>query len=378
MDSVADNADAAGRHRVLEVLQLGGSLDHSGGLESFCERSRQALERRGGIRIERIRTNSAFLSLRRAPAFLRGIASLIAHRRRRPDCVWLQYANLPDLGFLLVATTLGMRVMVTPHLGTSWRSQASPFLRWIGGRLLPLASRLALISRTQELELDLPASVPRSLIRNFLPREVLAGPLGDPAAMPAAMQLIHSGRLSEGKGTFLLIEVCAALRDAGVPFFARITGSADVATLDRLHRAIAGHRLADKVAVLGRVPEGDLLDHLRGSDVLVHLSREDSYPLIVLEAMACSCIPLCLDLAGARDMVETYDGHVVGRADTVREAAEWLAAQNLPQLRQRQLAAAAQVRTDYDWDRCAAALGTALEACVAGDRLAATAHGSRA
>ena len=127
---------------------------------------------------------------------------------------------------------------------------------------------------------------------------------------------------------------------------------------------IAERRLEDRVSVLGRVPEDELLDHLRGSDILVHPSLIDSYPLIVLEAMACSMLPVCIELAGARDMIETYGGHVVSRADAVAEAAEWLAAQDLADIRKRGRAAAERVRADYAWDRCAGALETALKACA--------------
>ena len=279
----------------MRLLTLGGSPNHLGGVEAFCERSKQALETRRKCQVEHLPTSTAFLTLRRVPVLFMGLSTLVSRRREKFDCVWLQYVSLPDLMYLLVAKATGFRVMVTPHLGSNWRSQSNPFLRWLSGWALSFADRLALISKTQELEISLPKRVPRSYIRNFLPPSILTGEISEATGAPAAMQLIHSGRLSEGKGTFLFVEVCHQLRAAGVPFFARITGGADEQTLLRLQRMIADRGLGEQVVVLGRVPDAELLDLLRGSDVLVHLSRIDSYPLIVLESTACAMFPICME-----------------------------------------------------------------------------------
>ncbi|VWX61098.1 conserved hypothetical protein [Burkholderiales bacterium 8X] len=352
----------------MHLLILGGSLDHLGGVEAFCERSMQALAaRHPDWRMTRIPTSSAYLSFRRLPGYLRGLAALVRYRFQRPDCVWLQYVNLPDLGYLIVAKLLGLRVMVTPHLGSNWRSQSSPVLRWLSGSILKGANRLALISKTQELEINLPPAVPRSSIRNFLPAELLAGdaPAANADDAPPALRLIHSGRLSEGKGTFLFVDVCAGLKARGVPFEAQITGGADVATYAKLDAMIKSAGLTREVVVRGRVSDAELLERLRASDVLVHLSKIDSYPLIVLEAMTCSMLPVCMELAGARDMIKTYDGHVVSSAGAVEEAVEFLASLNLDEARRRGEKAAVRVREDYSWERCAGALETALKACKA-------------
>ena len=187
------------------------------------------------------------------------------------------------------------------------------------------------------------------------------------APRPASLQLVHACRLSEGKGTLLLVEVCAALRRRGEPFHARIIGSADKAFMARLDRLIAEHDLSDAITVLGRLDEAPLLAELRRSDILVHLSRIDSYPLIVLEALACGVMPLCLDLAGARAMVETYGGAWVHAGTAVEEAAAWIAQQDLAEIRARAPLTAARIREDFAWERCAALIADAVEACVKDD-----------
>jgi glycosyltransferase involved in cell wall biosynthesis len=348
----------------MHLLILGGSPQHLGGVEAFCGRSKQALEGRGEWRVNYVPTSTAFLNFKRLPQFLRGLFQLVIYRRQRVDCVWLQYVCLPDLVYLLFAKLLGFRVMVTPHLGSNWRSQSNKVLRAISGWMLRFADRLALIAKTQELEVNLPGNVPRSYIRNFLPAAGLSSEIQEASAAPPSMQLIHSGRLSQGKGTFLFVDVCRRLRDANVPFFARITGGADEQTLVRLQRMITDCGLEHQVAVLGRVPDDELLRLLKASDILVHLSRIDSYPLIVLESIACSMFPVCMELAGARDMIETYDGHVVTEHNAAEKTANFLSQQDLDEVRKRSRAAALRVRADYGWGNCVRAVETALVATI--------------
>lgn len=347
----------------MRVLILGGSHSNPGGVEAFCDRSGKALQRRGKWQAERIPTESAYLRPSTSGGFLRGLKALAKHRKQRPDCVWLSYVTFPDLAYLLLARALRLRVLVTPHLGSNWRSQRNPVLRMLSGRMLRLANGLALISRTQELEIALPTAVPRADIRNFLPESLLMSELSETSDTPE-LRLIHSGRLSEGKGTFMLVEVCAMLRDRGVKFSTRITGGADDGTFAQLHALIDHYDLHDRIHVLGRIPEEQLLEMMRDSDVLVHLSRIDSYPLVVLEALACSTFPLCMELAGARDMIEQYVGQVVAQENPVEAAATYLAALDVRDVRRQAANAARRVRLDYSWDNCAAALEAALESTV--------------
>jgi glycosyltransferase involved in cell wall biosynthesis len=345
----------------MHLLILGGSADHLGGVEAFCERSMQALSaRQSNWRIVRLPTSTAYLNLRKLPRYLKGMASLVRYRFSRPDCVWLQYVNLPDLGYLALAKLMGMRVMVTPHLGSNWRSQSNPFLRSVSGWLLARADRLALISRTQESEINLPSTVPRSDIRNFLPAELLNGKFTNINNRPTEIQLLHSGRLSEGKGTFLFVDVCSELKTRNVPFRAQITGGADERTYASLRAHIKSLDLTNEVIIRGRVNDEDLLEILRASDVLVHLSRIDSYPLIVLEAMTCSMLPICMELAGARDMVEQYDGFIVSKTEAVQQTAKILGSINLNEVRRRGASAAVKVRVDYSWANCAGKLEDVL------------------
>lgn len=337
----------------MKILILGGSPRLKGGVDAFCTRSMAAFQKYTDHDVERIPTETGYLNLSRLPGFLNGLKRLIAYRKKQADVIWLQYVNLPDLVYLLLAKAMGMRVLVTPHLGKNWKSQSNPLLRGISQRILSLADGMAPISRTQEQEIAFPPKVPKSYVRNFLPLPIFAVRPPEKGERPAnEMQFIHSGRLSEGKGTFLFVDVCARMKEAGVPFRARITGGADDATYAALENQIAEHGLEDEVSVLGRVPDDDLLELLRHTDFLVHLSKIDSYPLIVLEATVCGAFPVCLDLAGAHDMIKTYDGFAVDEEQIVKKTADFLIAQDLADIRARGRKAAAEVRDDYDWRNC--------------------------
>ena len=343
----------------MHALILGGSPHHPGGVEAFAERAAAALGQRPGWNVSVEPTGTAFLSSTHVPALASRLAGMLLRRKPRPDVVWLQYTNLPDLSFVLAARLAGLRVVVTPHLGANWRSQESPPLRALSAKLLGLAHRIALISQTQEEEVALPAGVPRRLIRTFLPPEALAN-TPRPEAPSGVLRLIHSARLSEGKGTFHVVEVCAQLRDAGVPFQCWIAGGAEEETLARLQALIAERSLEAEVTLLGRLPTRAMMEAIRGADVLLHLSRIDSYPLIVLEAMACGTLPVCVGLAGARAMIEAYDGHAVSEAGAVVEAAALLSRLAPEEARRRGATVAERVRADHDWERAASLVAEAL------------------
>ena len=228
--------------------------------------------------------------------------------------------------------------------------------------------RLALLSKSQEDELDL-SGVPRSYIRTFLPEASLATTGVPPEPKSGDVRLIHAGRLSEEKGSLLLVDVCTRLRDAHVPFQAEIIGSADPVVWDQISKSIDDNGLSKHVSLLGYMPVPDLLRHLGHSDFLIHLSRSDSYPLIVLEGIACSSTPICLDMPGARSMIESYGGHIVGNSDPAGDAADIIGSINIAEVRRCALAASKLVRSQFNWASSAEVLDTALRQCIS-DRMA--------
>jgi glycosyltransferase involved in cell wall biosynthesis len=336
------------------MLVLGGSQQHRGGLEAFCERTTLAInDLASGWRATWWTTDTAFLNPRQIAALIRTWRKLGTLDAGTVDLVWLQWATVTDLLLLRRVMALGLPVMVTPHMGANARLQRVPWLRALCVRLLAPADRLALLFETQGSDIALPPAVPRSKLGTFLPSEALAEPVAGRSG--ETLRLLHAGRLSREKGSFRLIAICAILRERGIPFHAEIVGSASPEVLAELRAEIAAQELTDHVQLLGWMNGPELRQALARADVLVHLSELDSFPLIVMEALAAGALPLVSDMAGAASMVQRYDGLVTPRGD-VAAAAEWLVTNDPAGLRLRGGIAAQAVRADHAWSDVVARL----------------------
>ena len=308
-----------------------------------------------------VRTDGPYLRIGTLHLFMSSFVSILWHRRRRWDCVWLQYVSFPELALLCWCRLLGFTVVVTPHLGANWRSTRNPLLRLITHAVLKLSTSLALLAESQAEELPFPQTVPLRQIRTFLP-EAIAAPWASSHSGP--LRLIHVARLSAAKGTFDFLEVCRLLRAVGTPIEAKLVGQVSPADLDAIMSFIARHDLADIVRYLGVMRETEVLVALRRSDVLVHLSTIDSYPLIVLEAIGSGVYPICKDLPGARSICERYCGAIVGLTAGPAEVVEVLRG-DPNEWRQATRGASEAVRRDHDWQLCADLTSSILRDAVA-------------
>jgi len=345
----------------MDILLVGGTMSHRGGLEAFCERAQDALTDIGGHRVDWVHSNSSYLRMASLGKFAACIGELFRRRKQGWSCLWLQYASLPDLLLLAVGCLFGYRVLVTPHLGSHAFSQANAPLRRLSASLLRLAHGIALISTSQLEELALPLAVPRHQIKTFLPRcfPVRLRPAGHQGGN---LVLAHAGRLSAAKGTFLFLEVCSLLKRQGLAFSAQLIGSCDEATRHRIDAFIRENELALSVEIIGRLPEGQLLAALSQADVLIHLSDLDSFPLIVLEAVGCGVFPICMDLPGARFITQTYCGRIVAGPNAVSEVVDVLIGTSPTTLRQTAGLACQWLLADYAWRQSVTALETAIMA----------------
>ena len=349
------------------MLLVGGTSSLQGGVEQFCERAAKALSSAGRHEVLHVPTNASYLRPRSLPAFLSSIGSLVRRRRDGWHCVWLQYVSFPDLCVLLVCRVLGYKVLVTPHLGSSWVSQTNPVLRYLGMRMFSTANGVALISDSQADELSLPKYLSVFHVLTFLPSKFPGQRSLPDGAGP--LRLVHAARLSKGKGSFLFVEACALLRQAQLEFRAQLIGSCDEETAATLRGLISERNLAGHVEFLGSLPEAELLRELSSADVLVHLSKVDSFPLIVLESIACGVFPICWDLPGARQITQSYCGHIVRGPGEAEQVARFLIGQDRDELNRSAASAGRRLRVDYDWQNCVAACDAAF-ASVAGKALA--------
>lgn len=343
----------------MRILIVGGTPAHRGGLELFCERAQDALRLHGKHQVEWLPAHSSFARLS-AASVVWNIWRLLHIRRKQPrPVVWLQYVNFLDLLILVVCRALGYRVLVTPHLGVNWLSQSNRVLRSVGTRLLASANAVGLLSPSQALELRIPATVGSRQIITFLPQALeVTSRLNDGEGEP--LRLIHAARLSEGKGTFLFLAVCARLDKEGYAFRAQLVGSCDKETRDRIDDVIARENLAHRIEITGAVNENEVLGRLSRSDILIHLSSVDSFPLVVLESLGCGAYPICLDLSGARNIVRTYGGQLVGGADPVSETVSFIRDVDVGALREGAAERQRRIGQDFRWAKAVQAVEVAL------------------
>ncbi|MGT2437728.1 glycosyltransferase [Bradyrhizobium betae] len=346
----------------MKVLILGGTPARPGGVEAFCNRAHDAVNLEGRLQIDWLPTNTAYLRPGTAPKAWRSLLTFWRRHNEGWSAVWLQYVNLADLAFLLAARAAGLKVVVTPHLGANWKSTRIAALRALSRFLLGFSSKFAYLSEIQLQELALPTSVPRCRIHTFLPRSIgTRGLVVEGRAGSRDVKLIHAGRLSQEKGTFLFLDVCAAMKQRNVAFSAEVIGGCDNETRIALNERIAKYGLDENVTLFPAMEEEALMKKLAAADFLVHLSVLDSFPLIVLEALAAGVYPICIDLPGARKMTQDYCGRVVSQKNAVQATVDILCQHDLEVTRGEANTARTKVLNDYDWSTCVRMLENCIE-----------------
>lgn len=325
----------------------------------FCERAQQAFRLHGKHEAEWFPAHTSF-ARRNAVSVLWNITRTLYRRQNQPDqVVWLQYVNFLDLVILLICRILKYRVLVTPHLGVNWVSQSNRMLRSIGTRFLAYANAIGLLSASQATELRIPDSLVSVPLVTFLPINLgaIARDRDDPRG---PLRLIHAARLSEGKGTFLFLEICTRLEQSGYAFEAQLVGSYSDETKRRIDAAIAKSGIAHRVEITGPVAEEEILARFSRSDMLLHLSKVDSFPLVVLESIGCGVFPVCLDLSGARSIIRNYGGHLIGEQDPVAEAVTFIRNADIQALRQAADKNRRRLCQDFAWPKAVQAVEAGL------------------
>lgn len=172
--------------------------------------------------------------------------------------------------------------------------------------------------------------------------------------LPDARYLVLGcGMVHPRKGTDVFVQAAQAIR-TGVPedaIFVWIGGDQEGDQARRWARHDAEHLgIGDRVLFLGQI--ADALSFIKEADVLVLTSREDPYPLVVLEALEVGTPVVCFDGAGgAPELIRQGGGTVVPYLDVtgLAEAARIFLTDH-----ERRTAAAAEgalLRSTLTWDR---------------------------
>lgn len=174
----------------------------------------------------------------------------------------------------------------------------------------------------------------RSLLERRLPREqilcIRRGLDRLPEFKPlrrsrAPLHLLCIARLVEKKGLAHQMRIYAALREAGVPFAARIVGDGPLRPeLERL----AGHLgIAADVTFTGHLPQHEVWNQLAWADVLLHTGivaasgDRDGLPNVIPEAMSIGVIAITSPAAAT---TEAITHGVTGLVARVEDPSEWV------------------------------------------------------
>jgi glycosyltransferase involved in cell wall biosynthesis len=184
--------------------------------------------------------------------------------------------------------------------GTTREDRTVRFYNWLDRRLLRLADRIVVVSRTQlpgfasskervrvihNAALDVPASIGDG--DTALPADAARPTLG------------VVGRLSEEKGVDVLLEAMTLLRRDGFTGTALIAGDGPEAARLRARARALG--LDGAVRFLGTV--GDVASLYRALDLVVVPSRSEGMPNVVLEALRADRPIVATDVGGIPEIL---------------------------------------------------------------------------
>ena len=144
-------------------------------------------------------------------------------------------------------------------------------------------------------------------------RSVTSGWIGS----PTAFTLLFLGRLIPRKDLGTLLEAAAFLAGEKLPFRLRLVGPADDDGYFReVEARIRELGLEDRVDLPGAESPAEIADELRRAVLLVLSSRQETAPVVVLEAMAAGLPVVATDAGGTRHLIEDgASGAVVPRED---------------------------------------------------------------
>lgn len=129
-------------------------------------------------------------------------------------------------------------------------------------------------------------------------------------------QLLFLSNLHESKGVYILLEALEYLNNQRLNFYCNIIGSVGDISLSQLNHKIKYLGLQDNVSYLGEKYDKDKYDIFNSSDVFIHPTTDDCFPLVLLEAMQ-FCLPIIsTNIGGIPSIIERNEtGYIINKID---------------------------------------------------------------
>ena len=269
-------------------------------------------------------------------------------RTSRPIAV-LSFIDVSNVLTILAAVGLGMRVVVSERTNPGLNLRIARFWRALRRACYWAADNV--IAQTEDAAqwLEKKCRVTAVVIPNslrVLPRVVCERePL-----------IVAAGRLSKEKGFDLLLLAFARISPAFPDWRLVILGEG--AERDALLDLIKRLDLEDRAALAGQVEDIEIW--MARASILVHPSRREGFPNVVLEAMGMSTAVICARCPGISELVQDgVNGRLVPVGDLEALMEAMCELMRNPAQRARLGREAAKVRSTYDqslimqrWEHC--------------------------
>jgi len=200
-----------------------------------------------------------------------------------------------------------------------------------------------------------------AVVHMGLDPDVYARAAAEPREAGSRLHLLSVASLLPNKGFGVLIEACAKLIAEGLDIDCTIVG--DGPMREPARRWIADHGMAERIALLGAVPQHEVARLMGACDIFVMPSvvardgQMDGIPMALIEAMASAKPVVAASLSGIPELVQhDVGGILVDATHTDRIAAAVRRLAEDPALRERLgRAGQAKVRREFDVRDTAAA-----------------------
>ncbi len=114
------------------------------------------------------------------------------------------------------------------------------------------------------------------------------------------MLFVHTFNYS--RGTDLLHKIALKLKEKNLDVLLLAIGrEGDYSS--KLEEEIKKYKLSDYLINYGKIANRDIVKYYQISDLFIMPSRGEGFPRVLIEAMACKCVPFSFDVGGVRNII---------------------------------------------------------------------------
>jgi glycosyltransferase involved in cell wall biosynthesis len=133
----------------------------------------------------------------------------------------------------------------------------------------------------------------------------------------AKLRLIMVARMVPYKDHALVIAAMTILKKENIPFHLTLIGSGPLE--NEIKESIKSNKLEKDITIHLTVPSENMKDYYLKSDLLILASMNESYGLVVPEAMACGCGVIISDTSGTKFFVENNKNGYIFKTHSVED-----------------------------------------------------------